>query len=114
MKRGLLLLPLLAVVAVAVAAAWAFRGDDALDLDLDPVASAATQTSDAGSARIASETAMRLNGRRIVLRGQGEVDFDESRGRMTLDVSPLLPKAAKNARFEMRTIGSTIYFRTPA
>lgn len=113
MKRGLLLL--LPVLAIAVAA-WAFTSNDGLDLDLDldPVASAATRTSDAGSARVAFETALRLNGRKVELGGQGLFDFEESRGAMTLDASPLLPAAAGKGSFELRMIGSTMYIRIPA
>ena len=108
MRRGLLLLPLLAIVPLL----WLLlESDDALDLD--PVASAATLTSDAGSARIAFETKMKLQSRTIEFDGEGLFDFEDANGRITTDASPLLPGASGDNKIEMRTVGSKIFIRMP-
>ncbi|MBA2384558.1 MAG: hypothetical protein H0V68_07850 [Actinobacteria bacterium] len=107
MRRGLFLLPLLALLLLPTACG----SEEALDLD--PVASAATLTRDAGSARIAFKTAMKMQDRSIELNGAGRFDFDESRGMLTMDVSPLVPAGAGDPRFELRILGSMIYLRMP-
>jgi hypothetical protein len=107
MKRGLLLLPLLAVLLVPTACG----SEEALDLD--PVASAATLTSDAGSARVALQTAMNVQGRTMKLGGEGAFDFEKSRGVLRMDASALMPAGSGNERFELRMLGPMIYMRIP-
>src|SRR5687768_3052375 len=107
MRRGLLLLVVpLAAILVGV---WALRSEDALELD--PVASAATKTTDAGSARVAFSLTMKAAGRTMKLGGQGAFDFEESRGTITMDASAMLPGGSGDGRFELRMLGSMIYMR---
>ena len=108
MKRGLLLLPLLALALFATACG----SEDALSLD--PVASAATKTSDAGSARTAFTLSMKMNGQNMRMGGAGQFDFDGHTGAMTMDMSSLLPAGAgRDGKLEMRMIGSKMYMRLP-
>ena len=96
MKRGLFLLPLLALLLLPTAC-----GSEAA-LSLDPVANAATKTSDAGSARMAFTMAMKMNGKTTKFCGGGMFDFDGHRGAMTMDMSSLLPRAAgRDGKFEV-------------
>ena len=109
MRRSLLLLVVpLAAILVGV---WALRSEDALELD--PVASAATKTTDAGSARMAFALKMNGGGRTVQIAGRGAFDFEASRGTVTMDASKLLPAAA-DGRFELRLLGPMIYMRMPA
>jgi hypothetical protein len=104
MRRGLVFLPLLALVLLATAC-----GSQKV-LQRDPIASAAAKTEAAGSSRIAFELAGNILGRDIALRGQGAFDYDASRGRIELDASSL----ATGARVEVRAVDSTFYIRLPA
>jgi hypothetical protein len=106
MKRGLLLLPLLALLLLPTAC-----GSE--DVALDPVASAATLTSDAGSARVALETAMDVQGRTIEVGGEGAFDFEKSRGVLRMDASALMPAGSGSERFELRMLGPMVYMRIP-
>jgi hypothetical protein len=108
MKRVLLALPLLALLLLPTAC-----GSEETALQLDPVANAATLTSDAGSARLGFSMTMKAGGRTIKLDGTGVCDFDHSRGTLTMDASALLPGSG-DGRFELRTIGSMLYMRMPA
>ena len=108
MKRGLFLLPLLALLLLPAAC-----GSEDVALDLDPVASAATLTSDAGSARMGFSMTMKADGRTMKLDGAGTFDFDDSRGTILMDASPLMPGSG-DGRFELRMIGSMIYMKLPA
>lgn len=110
MRRGLLLLPLLALLLLPTACG----SSDAEVLDLDPVASAATLTSDAGSARTAFAMTMKAQGRTMKLGGQGAFDFDDARGTITMEASSLLPTGSGDGRFELRMLGSMLYLRLPA
>ena len=109
MKRGLLLLPLLALLLLPTACG---TGDSDV-LSLDPVANAANLTTDAGSARLGFSMTMKADGRTMRLDGAGAFDFDESRGTLTMDASALLPGSG-DGRFEMRMLGSMIYMKLPA
>ena len=109
MKRGLLLLPLLALLLLPTACG----SEDALTLD--PVANAATKTTDAGSARVAFTMAMNVNGKTTRFGGGGMFDFDGHRGVVTMDMSSLLPvTTGRDAKFEVRTIDRKIFMRMPA
>lgn len=104
MRRGLVLLPLLALVLLATAC-----GSQNV-LQRDAIAAAAAKTEAAGSSRIAFELAGNMLGRDVALRGQGEFDYDASRGRIELDASSLVT----GARVEVRAVDSTLYVRLPA
>ena len=108
MKRVLLALPLAALLLLPAAC-----GSEDVALDLDPVASAATLTSDAGSARMGFSMTMRADGRTMKLDGAGTFDFDDSRGTILMDASALLPGSG-DGRFELRMIDSMIYMKLPA
>jgi hypothetical protein len=110
MKRGLFLLPLLALLLLPAACG----SSDSDVLNLDPVASAATLTSDAGSARLGFSMSMKADGRTLKLDGAGIFDFDESRGTITMDASGMLPAGSGDGRLELRMIGSMIYMKLPA
>jgi hypothetical protein len=109
MKRVLLALPLLALLLLPTAC-----GSEDAALDLDPVASAATLTSDAGSARMGFTMTMKGEGRTIKLDGAGAFDFDDSRGTITMDASSVLLVGSGDGRFELRMIGSMLYMKLPA
>jgi hypothetical protein len=109
MKRALLALPLLALLLLPTAC-----GSEDAALDLDPVASAATLTSDAGSARLGFSMTMKAGGRTIQLDGAGAFDFDDSRGTIIMDASSVLPAGSGDGRFELRMIGSMLYMKMPA
>ena len=109
MKRALLALPLLALLLLPTAC-----GSQEVALDLDPVASAATLTSDAGSARMGFTMTMKAEGRTMKLDGAGAFDFDDSRGTLTMDASSILPAGSGDGRFELRMIGSMLYMKLPA
>jgi hypothetical protein len=111
MKRGLLLLPLLALLLLPTACG----GSDSDVLSLDPVASAASLTTDAGSARMGFSMTMKADARTMKLDGAGLFDFDDSRGTLTMDASSLLPAGVGgDGRFELRMLGSIIYMKLPA
>ena len=104
MRRGLILLPLLAVAVVA--AACGLR----TGFQTDAVAAAAARTSDAGSSRIAFQLKVNLLGRDVELQGQGAFDYEAARGQFQLDASSLPAGTA----VEVRTLDSTLYVRIPA
>ena len=108
MKRLLALLPLLAVALV-------LSGCGSKDaLTLDPVAEAASKTTNAGSSRVSFESAMWLLGREVSFGAEGLYDYERQRGSLTMDVSALLPGASGLGTFELRQLGSTLYMRMPA
>jgi hypothetical protein len=104
MRKGFLALP---VVALALLAAGCGSKDV---LALDPVASAAAKTGEAGSSRIAFVVAAEVLGRDVTLRGQGAFDYEASRGRLQLDASGLV----SGAQVEVRAVDSTLYIRVPS
>ena len=111
MKRGLFLLPLLALLLLSTACG----SSDSDVLSLDPVASAASLTTDAGSARLGFSMTMKADGRTMKVDGAGAFDFDDSRGTLTMDASALLPAGSGgDGRFELRMIGSKLYMKLPA
>jgi hypothetical protein len=103
MRKGLLALP---VVALALVAAGCGSRDV---LAVDPVASAAAKTNEAGSSRIAFVVSADVFGRDVALRGEGAFDYEASRGRLQLDASGLV----SGARVEVRAVDSTLYVRVP-
>ena len=103
MRRGLVLVPLLALLLATACGSQNI-------LQRDAVASAAAKTEEAGSSRIALELAGNMLGRDVALRGQGAFDYDASRGQIELDASSLVP----GARVEVRAIDSTLYIHIPA
>lgn len=104
MRRGLLVLPLLALSLFAAAC-----GSRSV-LELDPVASAAAKTDEAGSSRIAFAVTADVLGSDVTLRGSGAFDYEAERGRLELDASSLV----RGARVEVRAVDSTLYVRVPA
>lgn len=82
----------------------------------DPVAEAATKTTEAGSSRIDFTMAMEAEGRSITLRGDGVFDYTSPRGRMTLDVGDLTGLAGEmlgNGRMEFVLDGRAYYMKFP-
>jgi len=105
-KRALALLPLALLLVTA-------PGCGSQDtLDLDPVASAASKTSEAGSSRTVYEMTMVAGGETISFGGEGIFSYDEVRGSMTMDMSSL-PGAGVDGTIEMRMLGKMIYMRMP-
>ena len=104
MRRGLVLLPLLAVAIVA--AACGLR----TGFETDAVAAAAARTSDAGSSRVAFQLSANVLGRDVQLQAHGAFDYEAARGRFQVDASSLLAGAA----LEVRAVDSTLYVRVPA
>lgn len=108
MKRLLALLPLLAVALV-------LSGCGSKDaLTLDPVAEAASKTTNAGSSRVSFESTMWLLGREVSFGAEGLYDYERQRGSLTMDMSAVVPGAAGLGAFELRQLGSTLYMRMPA
>jgi len=105
-KRRLALLPLLALVVLATACGTR----DALELD--PVASAASKTDEAGSSRVAFEARTIGLGRDFVLKGEGAFDYEAGSGTLQLDASALVPGAG-DGRIELRSVGSKLFLRVP-
>ncbi|HUQ21991.1 MAG TPA: hypothetical protein VM049_03160 [Gaiellaceae bacterium] len=105
MRRALTLLLSAGLLAVAT-------GCGARDaLELDPVADAASKTTDAGSSRVAFEVTTTAAGEKITLAGAGIFAYDEARGSMTMDTSSLVPGAG--GTIEMRMLGTMMYLRLP-
>jgi hypothetical protein len=104
MRRGLVLLPLLALTLVVAAcgARSAFQ--------VDPVAAAAAKTDEAGSSRVAFQLSGNVFGRDVELKAQGAFDYEAARGHFQLDASSLLAEAT----VEVRAVDSTLYVRVPA
>jgi hypothetical protein len=82
----------------------------------DPVAEAATKTTEAGSSRIEFTMAMEAEGRSFTMRGDGVFDYTSPRGRMTLDLGDLSEVAGGalgNGRLELVLDGSAYYMKFP-
>jgi hypothetical protein len=103
-RRVLFSIPLL-----ALAAGLAACGGDTLSLD--PVASAATKTTEAGSSHVEFTIAMKVDGQSVDMTGSGAVDFDELRGTLTYDMQ--VPEVG-DVRMEMRMVGTKMYMRMPS
>jgi len=101
---------LFAVQLVAVVVALAGCGGDTLSLD--PVADAATKTSQAGSSRVAFQMTMKGAGQTFSFNGRGIFAYDELRGSMTMDMSSVVPGSGE-AVIELRMLGSMMYMRLP-
>jgi hypothetical protein len=109
-KRVLALLP----VAVVLGALLVLTGCGSKDaLTLDPVASAASKTTEAGSSRVAFETSMQLFGKDVSFTADGLFDYGDSTGSMTLDLGSMLPLAGVG-QFELRMVDEKIYMRLPS
>jgi hypothetical protein len=83
---------------------------------VDPVAEAATKTTEAGSSRIEFTMAMEAEGRSFTMRGDGVFDYTSPRGRMTLDLGALSEVAGGalgNGRLELVLDGSAYYMKFP-
>ena len=108
MKRLLALLPLLA-------AALVLSGCGSKDaLTLDPVAEAASKTTNAGSSRVSFESTIWLLGKEVSFNAEGLYDYERSRGSLTMDMSALMPGMSGLGAFELRQLDSTLYMRMPA
>lgn len=105
MRRALALLPLALLLVAAPGC-----GSEALELD--PVANAASKTSEAGSSRVAFETTMVAAGETMRFAGEGVFAYDEVRGAMTMDLSSVLPGVG-DGTIELRMLGSMMYMRMP-
>ena len=104
-RRALALLPL----ALLLVTAPGCGSQDALDLD--PVANAASKTSEAGSSRVAFKTTMVGDGETISFGGEGIFSYDEVHGSMTMDMSSL--SGEDGGRVEIRMLGTMVYMRIP-
>jgi len=103
MKRALALVPLALLLVVAT-------GCGAKDtLDLDPVANAASKTTEAGSSRVTYEMTLSGGGQKLSFDATGIFAYDELRGSMTMDMSSL--PGAGVGKFEVRMVGSMMYVR---
>ncbi len=81
-------------------------------LDLDPVANAASKTTEAGSSRVTFETTMVVAGKKLAFGGEGIFAYDEGQGSMTMDMSSLLPIVG-DGTVEIRMLGTMMYLRMP-
>jgi hypothetical protein len=79
-------------------------------LSVDPVASAATKTAEAGSSRVDFTIAMKVDGESVDMRGTGAFDYRDVRGSLTYDME--LPEIG-HARMELRMVGTKMYMRMP-
>jgi hypothetical protein len=82
----------------------------------DPVAEAATKTTEAGSSRIEFTMAMEAEGRSLTMRGEGVFDYSPPIGRMTLDLGNLAELAGGelgNGRVEFVLDGAAYYMKFP-
>jgi hypothetical protein len=100
---------LLALQVVALAVGLTACGGDALSLD--PVASAATKTVEAGSSRVEFTAAMKVAGESVEMSGSGAFDYSASRGVATYRMQ--LPMFGE-VGMDMRMVGSKIFIRLPA
>ena len=102
-RRVLLSLQLVALVVGLTAC-----GGDTLALD--PAASAATKTVEAGSSRVEFEIAMKVAGESMDMTGSGAFDYRDPRGEITyrMDV-PVLGEVS----MDLRMIGTKLYVRLP-
>jgi hypothetical protein len=79
-------------------------------LSVDPVASAATKTAEAGSSRVDFTIAMKVAGESVDMSGTGAFDYRNVRGSLTYDMQ--LPEIGP-ARMELRMVGTKMYMRMP-
>ena len=104
MRRAFLSLQLV-VLVLGLAAC----GGDTLALD--PAASAATKTVEAGSSRVEFAIAMEVAGQSIDLTGSGVFDYRDPRGSLTYRMQ--IPGLG-DVRMDMRMVGTKLYLRLPA
>ena len=99
---------LLALQVVALAVGLTACGGDALSLD--PVASAATKTVEAGSSRVEFNVAMKVGGDSVDMTGSGAFDYSNARGTATYRMQlPMLGEVG----MDMRIIGTKVFIRMP-
>lgn len=103
MRRVLLSLQLV-LLAVGLTAC----GGDALSLD--PAASAATKTVEAGSSRVEFTIAVKVAGQAIDMTGSGAFDFRRPRGELSYRMQ--IPEVGAVA-MDMRMVGTKLYVRLP-
>lgn len=99
---------LLALQLVALAVGLTACGGDALALD--PVASAATKTVEAGSSRVEFKVAMKLGGDSVAMTGSGAFDYRRARGEATYSMQ--LPMFGE-VGMDMRILGTKVFIRLP-
>ena len=104
MRKGFLAVP---VVVLALLAGGCGSRDV---LALDPVASAASKTNEAGSSRVALQLNGNLLGHDVAVKAEGAFDYEAARGRFQLDGSSL----PLGGGVEVRAVDSTLYVRVPA
>jgi hypothetical protein len=92
---------LLALQLVALAVGLTACGGDALALD--PVASAATKTVEAGSSRVEVKVAMKVGGDSVDMTGSGAFDYRKARGEATYSMQ--LPMFGE-VGMDMRILGN--------
>jgi hypothetical protein len=98
----------LALQVVALAVGLTACGGDALSLD--PVASAATKTVEAGSSRVEFNVAMKVGGDSVDMTGSGAFDYREARGTATYRMQ--LPMVGE-VGMDMRMVGTKVFLRMP-
>lgn len=79
---------------------------------LATITTAASRTAEAGTARIAMTSIMRIQGQEITSRGEGEVDFPAQQGRMSMEMTG--GPGAGLGNTEMIFDGLVIYMKSPA
>jgi len=99
---------LLALQLVALAVGLTACGGDALALD--PVASAATKTVEAGSSRVEVKVAMKVGGDSVDMTGSGAFDYRKARGEATYSMQ--LPMFGE-VGMDMRILGTRVFIRLP-
>jgi hypothetical protein len=98
----------LALQVVALAVGLTACGGDALSLD--PVASAATKTVEAGSSRVEFTVAMKVGGDSVDMTGSGAFDYGKARGTATYRMQlPMLGEVG----MDMRMVGTKVFVRMP-
>jgi hypothetical protein len=99
---------LLALQLVALAVGLTACGGHALALD--PVASAATKTVEAGSSRVEVKVAMKVGGDSVDMTGSGAFDYRKARGEATYSMQ--LPMFGE-VGMDMRILGTRVFIRLP-
>ena len=99
---------LFAIQLAALAVGLTACGGDTLALD--PVASAATKTSEAGSSRVEFAIAMDFGGESMEMTGTGAFDYDTLEGSATYRME--VPELG-DVQMDMRMLGTKMYMRMP-
>jgi hypothetical protein len=103
-------------VVVSLAAALVLSACGGSAVSADPVAEAATTTTDAGSSRVEFTMAIEAEGQSFTMKGAGAFEYSPPSGRMTLDLGELADLAGEelgSGRMEFVVDGPAYYVKFP-